>query len=109
MNGIVFLYRPTLWILLENLSISKFETFFLGGAADICCLARHFDGLILFCNASPVKASLFSSALNPISYLPSQVTVFISRLNGPSIGLTAMDLFTLDKSMVLTVSHESVF
>ncbi|XP_064629767.1 uncharacterized protein LOC135488809 isoform X2 [Lineus longissimus] len=34
----------------------------------------------------------------------NQINVFIGRMNGPSIGLTAMDLFTLDKPMVLTMT-----
>ena len=36
---------------------------------------------------------------------PNQVTTFLNRLSGPSIGVTALGMFVVNKPMILTISH----
>ncbi len=53
--------------------------------------------MFLFQTESPLTESEFSS-------LCFQLNLFLARLTGEPIGLTAMNLFVIDKPAILTVS-----
>ena len=52
------------------------------------------------------KMRLYPSVMMKYKFLTLQVTMFISRLSGAPIGLTAFNVFVVDKATILTVSTE---